>query len=283
MNENEDGAGAVMNAMNLHFKGLSEEHVAALRWFAENADTVQSWQDIEQYALNGFYLATKAKGIYKPKSSDYALSVRQTLNSPYADKEVIERPDGTWLYPYHQENPEPAARDREATNRGLMNCMRDGVPVGVMIQTRPKPGVQYRILGLGRVLDWKDGYFIIESYTSPQQSIFRPSASLDWVHAEIGSESAPPPPEQDQREWRIRQVLKRRGQAKFREALINAYEGRCAISGCNARDALEAAHITAFSASGNNAVTNGILLRADLHSLFDIGLIGIIPLISLCC
>ena len=77
-------------------------------------------------------LATQAKGIYKPGWSDYALSVRQTLGSPYPDRDPEIRTDGTWSYAYFQENPNPAERDREFTNRGLVACLRDGVPVGAM-------------------------------------------------------------------------------------------------------------------------------------------------------
>ena len=46
-----------------------------------------------------------AKGIYKPHYMEYALSVRQTLKSHYADKAVQRRPDSSWVYPYFQENP----------------------------------------------------------------------------------------------------------------------------------------------------------------------------------
>jgi len=72
-------------------------------------------------------------------------------------------------------------------------------------------------------------------------------------------------------------IKQRKGQAKFREALLIAYEGRCAISGCDAKDALEAAHLRRYGDGGSYEVSNGILLRADLHTLFDLGLLGIDP------
>ena len=56
---------------------------------------------------------------------------------------------------------------------------------------------------------------------------------------------------------------------KFRDALIGAYAGRCAITGCSVLDILEAAHITPYLGPDTNHVTNGLLLRADLHTLFD--------------
>ncbi len=79
-------------------KQLGFEHRAALSWFARNAGAIKPWREIEAQADEGTRLATLAKGIYKPAYTDFALSVRQTLNSPYADKEVVVRPDGSWVY-----------------------------------------------------------------------------------------------------------------------------------------------------------------------------------------
>jgi hypothetical protein len=70
-------------------------------------------------------------------------------------------------------------------------------------------------------------------------------------------------------------IVQRRGQARFRGVLMKAYGGRCAISGCGVRDVLEAAHILPFLGPETNHVCNGLLLRADLHTLFDCGLIGV--------
>ncbi|WP_414553309.1 pentapeptide repeat-containing protein [Anabaena sp. CCY 0017] len=72
-------------------------------------------------------------------------------------------------------------------------------------------------------------------------------------------------------------IQKRQGQEKFRNALITYYEGRCAISGCEVTGVLEAAHIEPYGLYKNNHTDNGILLRADLHTLFDLNLIVIHP------
>lgn len=78
------------------------------------------------------------------------------------------------------------------------------------------------------------------------------------------------------REKVYRLISLRRGQPKFRKDLLGIYR-RCVISGCNAESALEAAHIRPYSTEGTNALSNGLLLRADLHSLFDLDLIAIDP------
>jgi len=59
------------------------------------------------------------------------------------------------------------------------------------------------------------------------------------------------------------------GQGSFRVLVTNAYDRRCAMTGERTLPALEAAHIRAYSDSGLHSVNNGLLLRADLHRLFD--------------
>lgn len=66
----------------------------------------------------------------------------------------------------------------------------------------------------------------------------------------------------------------RRGQPKFREKLVEKYK-KCPISGCDTIDVLEAAHVIPYSKKGNYEVQNGILLRADIHTIFDLGYIDI--------
>lgn len=83
--------------------------------------------------------------------------------------------------------------------------------------------------------------------------------------------------QEDGRDWTLREVVARRGQAAFRQKLIDVFQGRCAISGCDVLAVLEAAHITPYLGPATNEVSNGLLLRADLHTLWDLGLIAIDP------
>ena len=72
-------------------------------------------------------------------------------------------------------------------------------------------------------------------------------------------------------------ILTSRGQKEFRCKLLEAYQGRCAITGCDTEPALEAAHIIPHSEKQSYDVTRGILLRADIHTLFDLHLISVNP------
>lgn len=67
----------------------------------------------------------------------------------------------------------------------------------------------------------------------------------------------------------------RMGQGAFRVQLTDAYYRRCSITGEKTLPALEAAHIKPYSESGPNHLSNGLLLRADLHNLFDSGYLTI--------
>ncbi|UFS69481.1 HNH endonuclease [Geomonas sp. RF6] len=86
-----------------------------------------------------------------------------------------------------------------------------------------------------------------------------------------------PSSEEDARKKTMASIVRRQGQPQFRQALMSAYGGKCAITGCDSSDALEAAHITPYLGAHTNTVPNGILLRADIHTLFDLGKITISP------
>lgn len=80
---------------------------------------------------------------------------------------------------------------------------------------------------------------------------------------------------EDARKRISRSITQRRGQKRFRDDLIAAYNGQCAITGCSVLDVLEAAHIYPYRGPDTNKVTNGLLLRSDVHTLFDCGLLAV--------
>lgn len=74
-----------------------------------------------------------------------------------------------------------------------------------------------------------------------------------------------------------RQVRDRPGQVAFRRKLKSVYGNRCCLSGCSVTEALEGAHIDPYKAPASDNIRNGLLLRSDLHTLFDRHLIAIDP------
>lgn len=70
-------------------------------------------------------------------------------------------------------------------------------------------------------------------------------------------------------------VMPRLGQGSFRVIVTDAYQRKCAITREKTLPALEAAHIQPFSENGPNRVDNGLLLRSDIHRLFDSGYVTV--------
>lgn len=246
---------------------LSADHRRRLAWFEEHQGDILPLAAIN---MDDVLLTTRAKGIYKPKDWTYSLSIRIVPSSPYEDGGVEQLPGGGWTLRYFQENSDIASRDRESTNRGLMACIADEVPVGVLRQVRRsgKQG-QYEVLGLAKPVNWEAGYFHFESM--PEAASHDANWLIARAQAEFDERSAADLPDNDEdaRDRVAREVVARRGQSAFRAALIDAYQGRCAISGCNALQVLEAAHLRPYRGPAWNVVTNGLLLRADIHSLLD--------------
>lgn len=67
----------------------------------------------------------------------------------------------------------------------------------------------------------------------------------------------------------------REGQSEFRQKISKIYNYKCCITGESCPDLLEAAHIQPYISKDSNHVQNGLLLRVDIHKMFDSGLIAI--------
>jgi hypothetical protein len=93
------------------------------------------------------------------------------------------------------------------------------------------------------------------------------------------AQNQPPyqPKDEDRRETSLQEVKRRQGQPEFRRRLLDRYGKQCMISGCDVITVLEAAHIQPYRGEEDNHVENGLILRSDLHTLFDAGLLGICP------
>lgn len=69
----------------------------------------------------------------------------------------------------------------------------------------------------------------------------------------------------------------RLGQQAFQAVVLDAYERRCAVTGGRIRPVLQAAHIRPLPAGGEHRLDNGLLLRSDVHTLYDRGYLGVDP------
>lgn len=114
-----------------------------------------------------------------------------------------------------------------------------------------------------------------------------PGGRLMTLLSQGGAHGAAPPPDLvgdrfkpldvDARRWRQAVLAARDGQGTFRSRLLDAYGSRCALTGERVVPVLEAAHIQPYLGPASNHIQNGLLLRADLHNLYDEGLVTITP------
>lgn len=97
------------------------------------------------------------------------------------------------------------------------------------------------------------------------------------VDALLANEEEPTRYDEDHRVRVPASVVIRRGGAKFRRQLLRAYAGGCAVSGTAIRGVLDAAHISPYKGDHTDKVSNGLLLRTDIHTLFDVRLLTVLP------
>lgn len=207
---------------------------------------------------------------YKRK---YALSVHTGRSGKYADREPIRLEDGTWIIDY-------AAHEGKDTNQrynsNLMNCLEDGIPVGVIVGE--KSG--YRVYGLAFVERYNsatkmftlhgpvnsrtesEGAFAMPGYEDMPRNERRLVEGLD---------------DSDERKLVFAERVRRERQGRFRRLLFEAYGGRCAITGTDIPEVLQAAHINPYRGKKSQVASNGLLLRSDLHLLYDAHLISVRP------
>lgn len=257
---------------------IDSGHRQRLAWFEDHRGEIWPFPPPLEDELR---LAARAKGIYKPKELDHAVSIRINVGSPYADGVPVPTDDGGWLLSYHQEGNDPADRDRQYTNRALMRCIADGVPVGVLREVaRAMHRTQYEVLGLALPITWSDGYFFLESVDPPGtpatdivSDVLEATARAELDDAAVTI----PDDDYDARLRTYREIVARQGQSAFRAELMDAYRGRCAVTGCDVPAALEAAHLHPYRGPESNTVANGLLLRADIHTSLDLRLLAFDP------
>lgn len=113
-----------------------------------------------------------------------------------------------------------------------------------------------------------DRFYLRRTYNTldPNDAYVEESESNPYVFAQ-----------QDEREIIERAIRLRRGQQKFREGLLKRFNSTCVVTGSKIKDVLEAAHIMPYRGEKDNDLNNGLLLRADIHTLFDLNLVAIDP------
>ena len=207
-------------------------------------------------------LVNPQRGILKPQQMRYLLSIRTVYPTPgrriwYDDQRQVHRQiyegDETVDYAFMGENPDAA------DNRWLREAMENRIPVIYFLGVAPR---LYQAIVPAYLIGW-------EARALKAQVAFGATAEDSLEYPVTAME----------RRYALRQVKQRLHQASFREAVISAYAGRCAVSGLPEQRLLDAAHIIADRNEplGQAIVPNGIPLSKIHHAAFDAHLIGIDP------
>jgi putative restriction endonuclease len=207
-------------------------------------------------------LINPQRGIFKPTQMQFLLSIRTVYPRPgarvwYDDQRHVHRQiyEGDEAVDYAFMGEDAAA----AENRWLREAMENGVAFIYFLGIAP--GI-YRAIIPSFVIGWD------------RSSL---KARIAFSTEEDSDLSAPQTAAE--RRYALRQVKQRLHQASFREAVITAYRGRCALSGLREPVLLDAAHIIEDKNEqlGQPIVQNGIPLAKTHHAALDAHLIGIDP------
>ncbi|QMW00898.1 HNH endonuclease [Spirosoma foliorum] len=109
---------------------------------------------------------------------------------------------------------------------------------------------------------WEKVKEVIERYRAPENNLL--SSSVSTVEDPISR-------------YGVSFTKYRIGQGAFRVLVTEAYSRKCTISGEKTLPVLEAAHIKSYKSNGPHQTSNGLLLRSDIHKLFDSGYITVTP------
>ncbi|MDB5481711.1 MAG: hypothetical protein JWO83_2764 [Caulobacteraceae bacterium] len=202
------------------------------------------------------------RGIFKPAGMSFLLSIKTVFPKPgnrvwYDDQREVHRQiyEGDELIDYSFTGGDPEAAD----NRNLRVACEYQIPLIYFLGVKP---ALYQVV---------TPVFVTEIDRAGLR------ARITFGLPDQSSSEAPSTP--FERRYALRAVKQRLHQASFREAVITAYQGRCALSGLPEPMLLDAAHIMADTHEllGQPIVQNGLPLSKTHHAAFDAHLIGIDP------
>jgi hypothetical protein len=159
--------------------------------------------------------------------------------------------------------------DRVFANAGKSSCKGMGIVTSDYLPPKHKknPFRNQNENAQVRLVDWQ----LDASVDLPEHFFNIPTVQL------LKPDESFLPNDQDERVAALQSVKIRRGQAAFRSELLVHFQRRCVVSDCQVEEILEAAHIHPYRGTKDHHVENGLLLRADLHTLFDLSLLAIDP------
>jgi hypothetical protein len=231
---------------------------------------VESWEPVLRHRNGQESRGTVAQIVSKGKLEPYA-NGRSTLYIHHLDVEPVQEAD---LQPHTNSTTGKTSKDRMSP-RGVSWWLCRHPKAFVLVDVGSG---ETRQLATIRQLSSPSTLDELPSGSSPIGGA-PPAPTLP---PEVGLSDSEPegpfiPSEGDHRSTTLRLIKERRGQQSFRDALRDRYGDVCLITGCALLDVLEAAHIKPYRGEQDHNPANGLLLRADVHTLFDLNLFAIEP------
>ena len=227
-----------------------------------------------EFKGNRVPLHNQQRGIFKPQKMKYLLSIKTVIprrgkRAWYDDQLNVHRQlyEGQETVEYAFMGTKPEA----AENQWLRKAHESQIPIIYFLGVAP---ARYEAMMPVFVAEWDAKALTARIvFGLPLQDALSDVTKLEEVN--IGEF----PWNMQERRYTLRTVKQRLHQSSFREALIHAYRGRCAISGIPEPLLLDAAHIAPDGDEefGQPIVPNGIPLSKIHHAAFDAHLIGIDP------
>lgn len=253
-------------------------------WFYDHAtDGPAPYSDTADLGLTGEEAAARLN-----RNARYwqVLEALQALGKPSTIREITE-----WLEAHHPEVRHPDVRqnagmltvnepNRPHFDAGRKSYRTDrGHPKDVLFRRGDQTtGVTYELYDVTQHGVWDLRPSAEGKWEAVKLDLGPAEQALAEARAEVYGDSLPDfSNEPEARRFEMRAIAMREGQPQFKAALLDAYAGKCAITGCAVQAILEGAHIVPYAAGGmaSNVVPNGLLLRSDIHTLFDRGLLWV--------
>ena len=228
------------------------------------------WSEIKRgFEFNGekVHLATKPRGIFKPKQMETVLSIRTVI--PRAGRKIwyddqVQAQQSIFEEREHFEYVMMTGGPDASGNRLLEQAWIDRTPIIYFMGLFPQ---RYMPIAPAFIYGWDAGSGICQ--VGPGKLVGTPTSIV---------EQRPFEPTDDRRYY-LSQTQQRAHQAIFRAAVMDAYDNCCAISGLRETRLLDAAHIVEdkHKTLGQPVVCNGLPLSKIHHAAFDSNLIGVDP------
>jgi putative restriction endonuclease len=235
------------------------QHVRTLRerWAAVPASELRGITVLgERVLLRG------QQGIFKPAALSDPLSITTTISSDYTH-DTIE--GSCVMYDFV-----PPTREHE--NEALKRCAENALPLIYFLQLKKRPA-EYAIFAPVYVVGWDDERrrFLVDLSEQRPGEVASPARTTRQLKLpEMRSADSPSEIRELTRRYVVSTVQRRLYEARFRNAVLDAYHDHCAVCELHVRALLDAAHLAAGREPKPEVdVSDGIALCATHHRAFD--------------